>query len=101
MSTIIVLFNLKPGVDVGAYEAWARATDLPVVNALPSIERFEVLRTTGLLGGGNPPYQYVEILRLADPAGLGRDVGTPTMQRVAAEFREFADAPLFITTDAL
>ena len=36
MQTVIVLFNLKPGVDVAQYEAWARDSDLPVVNGLPS-----------------------------------------------------------------
>jgi len=101
MSTIIVLFNLKPGTDAAAYEHWARTTDLPIVNALPSIAGFEVLRATGLLGGGSAPYQYIEVLRLSDPAGLMNDIGTPTMQRVAAEFQTFADSPVFITTEAL
>src|SRR6188768_4062315 len=27
MQTLIVLFRLKPGTDVGTYEAWARSTD--------------------------------------------------------------------------
>lgn len=101
MSTFIVLFNLKAGTDVAAYEHWARTTDLPIVNALPSVAGFEVLRTTGLLGGGSAPYQYVEVLRLGDAAGLMNDISTPTMQRVAAEFQTFADSPIFITTEAL
>jgi hypothetical protein len=102
MSTIIVLFNLKAGTDPAAYEHWARTTDLPIVNTLPSVAGFEVLRTTGLLGGGgSAPYQYIEVLRLSDPAGLMGDISTPTMQRVAAEFQGFADAPIFITTEAL
>ena len=29
---IVCLFNLKPGADRAAYEAWARSTDLPGVN---------------------------------------------------------------------
>jgi hypothetical protein len=37
MSTIVVLFNLKPGVEASAYEAWARDRDLPNVKALPSV----------------------------------------------------------------
>ena len=31
---IICLFNLKPGADAKAYEAWARETDSPGVSAL-------------------------------------------------------------------
>jgi hypothetical protein len=101
VQTIVVLFNLKSGVSVEAYEAWARTTDLPIVNALASVDRFEVLRTTGLLGGGSSPYQYVELLRVASLDALFADIGTDTMRRVAAEFQAFADQPLFITTSAL
>jgi hypothetical protein len=101
VSTIIVLFNLRPGVSAEAYERWARATDLPVVNGLPSVSSFEVLKASGLLGGGPTPYEYIEILRLRDPAGLARDVATEAMKRVAGEFRQFADQPLFINTEAL
>ena len=48
---IVVLFNLKPGVDPAAYEEWARTTDIPGVRALGSCTDFQVYRTTGLLGG--------------------------------------------------
>ena len=34
MQTVVVLFNLKPGVVRAEYEAWARSSDLPVVNGL-------------------------------------------------------------------
>jgi hypothetical protein len=32
---------------------------------------------------------------------LGADVGTETMQKVAATFRSMADNPLFIVTESL
>ena len=96
---IIVLFNLRPGVDPAAYEAWARATDIPVVRALPSIAGFEVAAVTGLMGsGGRAPYAYVEVIDVADMAQFGSDVAGAEMTRIAAEFRGFADEPLFLTT---
>jgi len=98
MTAIIVLFNLKPDADRDAYEAWARQTDLPIVNNLGSVEKFEILKTQGLLGGGDSPYQYIEVLRLHDFDGLVKELATDTMQRVAAEFHSFADQPLFILT---
>jgi hypothetical protein len=102
MTTLVVLFNLKSGVSAADYERWARATDLPIVNDLPSVEKFEVYRSRGLLGGaGEAPYEYVEVIRLKDLEQLGRDVATPTMQRVAGEFRQFADDPLFIVTEPI
>ena len=94
---IIVLFNLRPGVEAGAYEDWARATDIPAVRALGSVAAFDVYRADGMLtGDGAPPYDYVEMIEVSDDAGFGGDVGTETMQAVAAQFREFADDPQFV-----
>jgi hypothetical protein len=101
MAKIIVLFNLKAGVSVADYEKFARETDLPIVNALPSVDKFEVLKASGLLGGGESPYRYLEILEVNDMAQLGTDVSSETMQQVAATFRSMADNPLFIVTEAL
>lgn len=97
MTTVVVLFNLKPGVDPGEYERWARGTDLPIVNGLDSVRRFEVLKANGLLGGqGESPYQYIEVLELESLEGLYADVTTPAIQNVSREFRSFAADPLFI-----
>jgi len=102
MTMIVVLFNLKPGVAPSDYEAWARSTDLPTVKALHSVRAFDVLRSTGLLGTeAQPPYQYVELLNVESLEALGADIGSETMQRVAAEFQSFADNPQFILTEAL
>lgn len=101
MAKIVVLFNLKPGVVAADYERFARETDLPIVNRLPSVNRFEVLKSTGLLGGGNAPYQYIEILDIKSLEVLGQDVATDAMQKVAAEFRNLADNPQFILTEGL
>jgi hypothetical protein len=101
MATIVVLFNLKPGADPAEYENWARSTDLPVVNGLDSVKQFTVLKSSALLGGGAAPYQYVEILDVHSVEGLRADATSELMRRVAREFREYADAPLFIVTDSL
>ena len=102
MQTVIVLFNLKPGVSAEEYEAWARASDLPVVNALPSVEKFEVLKASGLLiGEGSSPYDYIELMRIPDMAAFGADLADPAVQAGAAQFQQYADNPLFILTSAL
>jgi hypothetical protein len=98
---IIVLFNLKPGQSAADYEAWAKAKDLPTVNGLGSIAGFEVFRSAGLLmGEGKPPYDYIEIIDVADMDKFGAEVSTPTMEAIAAEFGAFADA-VFIMTEKL
>jgi hypothetical protein len=101
MTTIVVLFNLKPTVSVVEYEAWARRTDLPNVNALPSVRSFRVLRSAGLLNGAPAPYQYVELIELESLQNFRGDVKSDLMQGVAREFRAYADAPLFIQTESI
>lgn len=96
---IFALFNLKPGVSPEAYLDFARTVDLPTVNALPSIDRFELFRTTGQLGSdATPPYAYIEVLDINDMDQFGRDVATPTMEKVAAQFQGMADV-IFLTSD--
>ncbi len=102
MKTVIVLFNLKPGASREDYERWARENDLPTVNALGSVDRFDVLKSAGLLiGEGKPPYQYIELIRIKDMEAFGQDMSSPAVQRGAAQFQQFADNPVFILADAL
>jgi hypothetical protein len=99
---IIVLFNLKPGADSAAYENWARTTDIPGVNALPSVKDFQVHRATGVLGSdAKSPYAYFEVIDVTDMDALGQDLSNEAVQKVAAEFQQFADNPQFILTETL
>ncbi|WOR15530.1 REDY-like protein HapK [Hyphomonas sp. FCG-A18] len=103
MSTkIVALFNLKPGVSVADYEAWAKTKDIPTVNGLKSVDSFEVYKSTGLLGTDDkPPYAYIETIDVNDMDGFGGEVSTETMQAIAAEFQAMADDLVFIMTDRL
>ena len=102
MTTLIVLFNLKTEADAAEYERWAAATDLPTVRGLDNCKRFDVYRTSGLLGSDEPaPYEYVEIINIADLAAFRQETARDTMRRVAAEFREFAYNPKFLVTERL
>ncbi len=99
---IIVLFNLKEGVDAAAYEEWARTTDIPGVRSLVSVKDFRVYRTTGLFGSDTPPpYAYIEVIDITGTDEFVADVSTDHVQKVAAEFQRFADNPLFITTEEI
>jgi hypothetical protein len=99
---IVCLFNLKPDADRAAYEAWARGTDLPSVNALGSVDRFTVHRATGLFGSDSkPPYEYIEIIDINGMEPFVADVSDPDFQKVAARFGDFADNPQFILTEDL
>lgn len=101
MATLIVLFNLKPGASREEYERWATERDVPTVSALTSVDSFRVLRATGLLGGGAPPYHYVEVIEVSDLARFGEEIAGETIRAIAAEFQQFAEAPVFLLTEQL
>ncbi|MCY4166415.1 MAG: REDY-like protein HapK [Gammaproteobacteria bacterium] len=97
MDCVVVLFNLKEGADQAEYQDWARRRDLVEVNRLPSVERFRVLRSVGLLGGaGEPPFQYVEVIDLNSMERFGEDIQSAVVAELAKEFRQFASDPVFI-----
>ncbi|MFN3371442.1 MAG: REDY-like protein HapK [Sphingomonadaceae bacterium] len=99
---IVVLFNLKPGVEPETYEAWARATDMPLVRSLPSVTHFRVYRTAGLFGSDQPaPYSHIEIIDITALDPFIADASSDAVQAVAGQFQQFADNPLFILTEEL
>jgi len=100
MPSLVVLFNLKDEAAKDAYENWAKTTDVPTVKRLGSIDDFRVYRMNEVMGSGDkPPYQYCEIVDVNDMATFGAEVSTDVMQKVAAEFQDFADNPIFIVSD--
>lgn len=101
MTRVIVLFNLKPGVDPATYETWAAGTEAPVVRGLASVTGYTVHRATGLLGGGHAPYAYAEVLDVTDLDGLVADASRHPMTEITEAFRAFAEDPQFIVTEAV
>lgn len=99
---IIVLFNLKSDADPEAYENWAKTIDIPGVNALVSVNRFTVHKSSGQFGSdAAPSYDYVEIIDISTLDGFVDEVSTEDFQKVAAAFGDYADNPEFIMTEEL
>jgi hypothetical protein len=95
---IFALFNLKPGQDPAAYEAWARSTDIPAVRALGSVDDFQVAKVEGLLGSdAAPPYGYVETIDVNDMEQFFAEVSTPAVQKIAGEFQSMVDVTFLVT----
>jgi uncharacterized protein (TIGR02118 family) len=102
MSTIVVLFNLRSGVDRDEYEAWARSVDIPSVRRLKGCGGFDVLRSERLLDGSSAvPYAYVELIHVDDMDAFMSAVGAPAAQAVAAQFREFAEDATFMVSESI
>jgi len=100
MSALVVLFNIKDREAKDAYEKWAQTTDVPTVKGLVSINDFKVYRLNSIMGSeAAPPYQYCEVIDINDMDKLGEELASETMKKVAAEFQEFADNPVFIMSE--
>ncbi len=99
---IIALFNLKPGVAIADYESWAAKSDMPGVRSLVSVKDFNVYRTTGLLfSDAAQPYQYVEIIDITHMDEFMKDCAGDLVSQLGAELANYADNPVFMTTDLL
>jgi REDY-like protein HapK len=100
MSTIIVLFNLKPTASVSDYEVWAKSKDIPTVKSLGSVADFRILKMNNLLGSDTAsPYQYCELIEVPDMNAFFADLGNEAVQAGAKVFNEFAENPLFIVAN--
>jgi DNA-binding Lrp family transcriptional regulator len=88
---MIVLANLKEGVDPEDYERWILDSYAPAVRDLPSVEDWRDYRVSGLLGSdAAPPYQYVVTLDVNDMEQLGRDMAGEEMRRLLSELHDLA-----------
>ncbi|MFS4467246.1 hypothetical protein [Maribacter sp. 2210JD10-5] len=102
MAALVVLFNLKDESAREAYEKWAKTTDVPTASAMESVDSFKVFKMGNIMGTENPsPYQYCEVLEINDMGKLGEEVGSEAMKKVAAEFQEFADNPMFVISEQI
>jgi hypothetical protein len=89
---MIVLVNLKEGVNPEDYERWILDSYAPAVSSLSSVEDWRDYRVGGLLGSdAAPPYRYVVTLEITDPEELGREMGGGEMQRLFSELHELAE----------
>jgi len=97
MTKILVLFNLRDGVDASEYEDWARNVDLPTARALNSVSTFNVYSAQGVMGSDDAaPYQYAEWLEVTSLEDLGADAQSDAMLKVVESFQRYADNPQFI-----
>ncbi len=89
---MIVLVQLKAGVEPADYERWVQESYAPAVRELPSVSDWRNHRVTGLLGpDDDPPYGYVVTLEVADLARLGEDMAGERIRALLAELHGYAE----------
>ncbi len=86
---MIVLFNLNDDQTEDEFIQWMKDNDIPVVSKLSSVTEYNLAKTVGMLGGeGDPPYQYMEIIRVSDFDKLGEEAADETIQKIGAQFQQ-------------
>lgn len=99
---LIVLFNLKNGVSVDEYEAFAKSIDSPTIKKLASNKSFTILKGLHLFGtNAASPYQYIEVMEVSNYDELANDISQSHVQNMLEKFMEFAEEPRLIVTQKL
>lgn len=86
MPTMIVLVDLKDGVEPEDYERWISESYRPTVMSLPSVDDWRGYRV-----GGVPPSRYVVTVEVNDADQLGKDAETEEMRRLLEELDGYAE----------
>lgn len=87
---VFFLARLREGVDPGEYEQWVREVDLPTARAIPSVNRYDVVRIDGALRDNEVPYDYIEILEVTELETYRRELEEiPDRAGFSAQWRSF------------
>lgn len=94
MTMVFFLNTLHEGVDPADYERFVREVDYPTARALPSIERYDVIRIEGPLRDKAADFEYLEIVEVSDLERYKEELSTlPGREEFIARLRSFvADA---------
>lgn len=99
---MIVLFNLNEDQTEEEFVAWMKDNDIPVVSKLSSVTEYNLAKTVGMLGGdGEPPYKYMEIIRVSDFDKLGEEASAEAVQNVGAQFQQKISDGIWLLSEQL
>ena len=91
MPTVIVLVQLKSGVEPADYERWVMEGYAPAVRELPSVSDWRNHRVNNLLGSEeDPPHEYVVTLEVENLARLREDMAGGRMRALISELHGYA-----------
>ena len=65
MAKQIILYNLADHITDAEYQRYVNEEKGPLLESLPGVEKFELIKITGSMQG-EIPYRYVGIMHIAD-----------------------------------
>jgi hypothetical protein len=79
----IILYNLAPHVTDAQYKEYVENEKGPLLDSLPGVKKFELVKITGSMKG-EIPYKYVGIMHIADPEKFNKEAAP------SKKFQDFA-----------
>ena len=65
MAKRIILYNLAKHVTEGEFKKYVTSEKGPLINRLPGVKKYELVKITGAMGGKSP-YNYAGIVHLSN-----------------------------------
>jgi uncharacterized protein (TIGR02118 family) len=89
MTVKVVVLYTQPD-DPEAFDKHYQEVHVPLVRALPGLQRFEAGKIVAAGDGGEQTYYRIAELYFADQAALGAGVGGPEGQATTADYQKIA-----------
>jgi uncharacterized protein (TIGR02118 family) len=89
MTVKLVVLYTQPD-DAEAFDRHYLDVHVPLVKALPGLDRFESGALVSALDGGEVTYHWMAELYFADQAAMGAAFGSPEGQATAADYGKIA-----------
>lgn len=95
---LVLLYRLRPGVDVEEYEDWVRTQDGPYVQTRPGVLAYTVTRLgPSTVGGAGVPFDYVEVVDVVDAATDQAEVaGSARGQELTAQWQQYTEGAAIV-----
>ena len=89
MTVKLVVLYTQPD-DPAAFEEHYLGVHMPLVMAVPGLQRAEAGRLTAALDGGGPTFYRIAELYFADQGAMNTALGSPEGQATAADYQKIA-----------
>ena len=75
MAKRIILYNLAENMTDEAFKNYVTSEKGPLINSLPGVKKYELVKIMGAMGG-KPPYQYAGIIHLTSAEEFDQKAAT-------------------------
>ena len=96
MQRVLIMYNLKPGINIEEYKKWSREVDQTTTPFQPGVWRFEVFEIKGS-NKEKAPFQIVEVVEVESYSQWEKAVAGEGMKKVVQDWAKFGDeSSLFV-----